>query len=330
MNGQSAIGNRQSAIGNKTASKRIALYIFHFSLFTFCVVSSFAQQASATVDREKILLGEQIILQLKLEDFNPRTSFIVSWFHVPDTINHIEVVKRQAVDTIDVGGLTTYVQEITITSFDSGKWQLPPLILTAQDKASGAQTQIKASDISIEVLPVDVSNLAGYHDIKDIIEVKVQNNPWIIGIIALVTLLSVIALIRLMRKKQKAVIVAKPLLRGTPLERAMEKIEVLQKENLPAKKQTKLFYSKLDVICRDFLEEEFHIHALQSTSDELMIQLSVYLQQESMRTKFYQLLRLSDAVKFAKYIPAEDQNKEAVHTAIKSLQNFDDLMQHIN
>jgi hypothetical protein len=57
-----------------------------------------------------------------------------------------------------------------------------------------------------------------------------------------------------------------------------------------------------------------------------MVTLIVYLQDEKRRTAFYQLLRLTDVVKFAKYIPEAVQNNEAVETAIASLQHIDQLI----
>jgi hypothetical protein len=95
----------------------------------------------------------------------------------------------------------------------------------------------------------------------------------------------------------------------------------LQSEDLPAKRQVKLFYSRLSDILRNYFSDRFLVHSTQSTSDELMVLLSVYLQEEKYRTQFYQLLRLTDAVKFAKYIPSTEQNEAAVQTAIDSLKH---------
>lgn len=131
-----------------------------------------AQKIAAALDREKILLGEQVTLQLKLEELNPAAVSCAAWFSLADTANHIEVVKREPIDTVNLNGTITYVQRITITSFDSGKWVLPALQVSVEDKQTGKQTILTATPLSLEVLPVDISNLKNYHDIKDIIEVK--------------------------------------------------------------------------------------------------------------------------------------------------------------
>ena len=97
----------------------------------------------------------------------------------------------------------------------------------------------------------------------------------------------------------------------------MSQLDRLQKENPPV--QT--FYNRLDEICRTFIQNQLHIRAMQLTSDELMVQLNVYMQPES-RVSFYQLLRLISAVKFAKYQPDEAQKTTGVKTAKEAIEHI--------
>jgi len=297
-----------------------------FTGFLFFIVSVHAQSASATIDRNKILLGEQVNLQLKAEDINTRMFFLQDWFSIPDSISHIQVVKRSAIDTINVGGVTTFTQMLTITSFDSGKWKLGPLQLIMQDRTTGNQTVLQTDSVVLEVLPVDVSNMQNYHDVKDILDVEVKPNYWLYVAIAASAIVLII-LIWLMVKgsKKKKVDLPKPAYKGTPLEHALQQIKELEGEDLPAKQQVKLFYTRLSGILRNYFNDRFNVHSSHATSDELMVLLSVYLQDEKYRTEFYQLLRLSDAVKFAKYIPSTEQNEKAVKKAIETLQHVDKL-----
>jgi hypothetical protein len=62
---------------------------------------------------------------------------------------------------------------------------------------------------------------------------------------------------------------------------------------------------------------------MQYTSDELVIKLAVYLQNQEIKAKFIQLLRLADAVKFAKYNPGSQQHAEALQQAAAALQYID-------
>lgn len=297
--------------------------------FVFCIFHQHAgaQNVSAITDRNKILIGEQVVLQLKAENVNAATTFIQNWFNVTDSSGHIQVTKTNALDTVNVNGFTTYLQKIYITSFDSGKWSIPPLQILLQEHATGKQTIYKTDSIILEVLPVDVSGLTTYHDIKDILEVEVKPDYLLYGLIAsgfIIAILITWFIIKFSKKKKST-----PVVKGNPLENALQQIKSLQQEHLIATGNAKLFYVKLTFIIKNYFQEMLLLHSTQSTSDELMVQLGVYLQDEKYRTGFYQLLRLADAVKFAKYIPAEEQNNQAVQTSVTSLQHIDALIKNI-
>ena len=141
--------------------------------------SLLSQTVRAAVDRNRIFIGEQIKLKLSVE----KGKAGIIWFSFPDSLNHFEIVKRSKIDTVVKGSYTNYYQTLSITSFDSGRWTFPSLSLAG----------IKQSTlpVSIDVLPVDVSKMQDYNDIKNIEEAKQQNNPLITVIIIAVTLISI-------------------------------------------------------------------------------------------------------------------------------------------
>lgn len=286
-----------------------------------------AQKISAVADRNKILLGEQISLQLKAEDVNAKSTFIAKWFHAEDTSGHIQIVKQNPVDTIEINTLTTYIQNILLTSFDSGKWKLPRMEVIFQDRNTGKQIKLITDTIAIEVLPVDVSQLKDYHDIKDVLSVPVTKDYWmIIAIAASIVILGVLLYLFFKKKKKPVAVVAvKPSINS--LQEALAALRELEDENLITSGKQKLFYTKLSDICRRYFDEHLHIHSSRATSDEQMVQLKTFFHDDDMRTKFYQLLRLTDAVKFAKYIPGNEENKSAVPLAVKTLQHIHSSVQ---
>ncbi|QEC68785.1 hypothetical protein FRZ67_16270 [Panacibacter ginsenosidivorans] len=295
-------------------------------LFTCALLfyAGMAQKVSVTADRNKILLGEQIIMQLKAEDINPRTSVLQNWFILSDSTDHIKIVKKEPIDTIEINGYTTYLQKITITSFDSGRWQITPSPIILQDNATGKKTLLKTGSVVVDVLPVDVSGLQDYHALKDILDVEAKPDYTLYILIAgsvIVLVIAVLLLRKMFAKKNLAP--PKPVYKGTALEYALQQIKELQQQNLIAGNQVKLFYTKLNNICREYFSTQLTVNASQTTSDELMLTLIVYLQDEKKRTAFFQLMRLTDAVKFAKYIPDATQHEEAIQTAVASLQHID-------
>lgn len=299
----------------------ICLIIFFQPFFPL-----FAQSVSASLDRDKILLGEQVILQFTLNNINKSTVFVESWPQVNDTINHTEIVKRGAIDTITVNGADIYRQNFTITSFDSGRWQLGPFVFIIQDKSSGKKLQLETAPVYLTVLPVDVSAMKDYHPIKDIIDVETGFN-WLPVIIALaIALLAVAIYIIIKKRKKKVAGVSKIILKGTPLERAMEKLRALEKESLTSTGGTKKFHSDIDITIREYFEEMMPVKALQLTAGELFSRLTLYLQDVQLRNRFRQVFELNASVKFAKYMPAENESKNTLKEVIKSLHEIDTII----
>lgn len=271
-----------------------------------------AQRVSATIDRDKILLGEQITLQVKAEGIRRQDNPVAVWFNLPDTINHLEIVKRLPIDTLEAGSATTYVQNIIITSFDSGQWVLPAMQLQLQNNSTLYSTEA----FTIDVLPVDVSDLQQYHEMKDILAVEVTTDWWRVFVFALLLVAAVILIYYFTKRRRVKPAKKQPIAKPSLFEDTIARLEALEKETLPPT----VFYARLDVICRQYLQEQLYIRALHLTQDELTQQLNVYLQQQEVRTSFYQLLRLMSAVKFAKYAPPAAQQTGSIHTAKATVQ----------
>jgi len=281
-------------------------------IFLCLAVTTHAQKVSATVNREKILIGEQVELQLKAENIDRDKVDIAAWFNVPDTFNHLEVVSRLPIDTIQLSNGFTYIQKINLTSFDSGFWVLPQLNILLNNKQS-----LITQPLTITVLPVDVSTMKDYHDIKDILEVNPQNDWRIIIGIAVLALISIFGLLWVLSKRKEAKVVKQKKMSSSinPYLFALQQLEELQKRNLLQSNQHKLYYTELISICRNFSDTQLDINSSTRTTDEYLLLMKGRIGNETMQVKYFQLLRLVDAVKFAKFIPSQEENDEALTTA---------------
>lgn len=312
---------RHKVKNKRHRQKTFCLLVCSFTgLLFISIFSASAQHVSATIDREKILIGEAVTLTLKAENINATVAPVRQWFNLPDSINHLEVTARAAIDTLNINGSIVYTQTLTLTSFDSGRWKLPAMQLLLQSEDGKTSVKPLLTDsLYIDVLPVNVSALQEYHPIKDIIEVEVKTDyTRILAIIAGIILLAALVyfIIKQNKKIKPAVQPAKSKI--SLFEDAIAQLEALQKQDLP----NVLFYTRLDEICRNYIQQQLHVRALHLTQDEIMIQLNVFLQDKDQRTQFYQLLRLINAVKFAKYAPPQTQQQQAISTAKTIIQQI--------
>jgi hypothetical protein len=70
--------------------KRNGTYIILWLIiFTCSSLTSISQTFKAEVDREKILIGEQIALTIKVEGVKAQQDFVRNWVNLPDTFKSL-------------------------------------------------------------------------------------------------------------------------------------------------------------------------------------------------------------------------------------------------
>lgn len=265
-------------------------------------------QPNAIPDKAAIRIGEPIHVQLSSISATANNGFIF-----PDSIPHFDIWdKGQPLKNGD-----TLVQNITITSYDSGQFVFPEISLM------GVAANAHTHTFTVDVQPVNIDSLKDYHDIKDIIEVPpVPQWPYVLGIV-LLTILSSAALYYLLKKagikkedKQTSI------LSGNPYERALKSLEKLRKTMLDVHAQPSLYFTQLTGIYRSYLAESRNWHSLQQTADELILQAKPILNHE-LFYQFVNTIRLADAVKFAKYNPPKEEWEKALDVIKDALKNLD-------
>jgi len=286
--------------------KNKSIYIvFYFLLFTFYLAQA---QPNAIPDKAAIRIGEPIHVQLSSISATANDGFIF-----PDSVPHFDIWdKGQPKKSGD-----TLIQNITITSYDSGKFDFPEISLM------GAANNAHTNSFSVDVQPVNIDSLKDYHDIKDILEVPpLPQWPYILGI-GLITLLAAATFYYFLKKssitqKKKTVFIP----RGNPFERAMQSLEKLRETQAATNTQPSLFFTELTNIYRAYLAESRNWHSLQQTGDELILQAKPILNHE-LFFQFANTLRLADAAKFAKYNPPIEEWKTSLSVISDALKNLD-------
>ena len=290
-------------------------WIFMLLCFLSVGLPSFSQKIAVSADRNKIVIGEQIELKVTVSAPDKHIADQLQWFDLPDSFNHFEIVKRFPIDTILTDGAYTFIQKIIITSFDSGYWYIPALKVTAGNALQG-------DSIPVSVLPADVSNLKEYHDFKDIVEVKAETDWWLIAEITGAVLVFIVVVILIFRYFKNR----KPRKKKTDavygILEVLKQIDELDQKDLIAAGKHKLYFSELIQICRTFSDHQLQVSSSNKTTDEYMLLLKNRVGNEPVQISYFQLLRLADAVKFAKYIPAREDCQQAIQDAKSFVQTI--------
>ena len=280
--------------------KRLLYYTF---LLAFPML--YAQEVKVETNTKNIKIGEQIQYKVSVE--TPADTPVS--FPEGQTFAPLEMVKTRAADTLRDGGKYRLVKEYYLTQFDEGKYTIPSQKIRINNK------DYFTDSLLVEVHTVAIDTLKQpLYDIKPIQEVKkpFTSYGWILTIIAAVLLLLIVAFVYFVFIRKKKFSFLQTQKKLPPFDRAIQDLKELQNSKYLIQSQHKEYYTRLTDIVKAYLEEEVHILAKESTTDELLTKINLLqekgklnLNQETI-TNLKRVLQTADLVKFAKNKPSDD------------------------
>lgn len=264
-----------------------------------------AQDIKLDMDKTSIVIGEQIRMNLQAEFKREPVSWVIL-----DSIPHFEILNKSKVDTTRNGNLLVLRQSLTLTSFDSGQWNIPPIII------GGAKT--KPVPIQVGFSKMDYNQ--PYHDIKDIIQVKrpIESTwHWYLILLAVIILLFVLFFPREKAKKTAEFVPDEGAYKA-----ALRKLEQLKTAEL---KDNKELYTELIHIFREYLEKRRNIRSFSKTTDDLSIRMSELGLPKEQFAELVQTLRLGDLVKFAQFQPSGVENENSIRVVQQNIIAIENL-----
>ena len=280
--------------------KRLLYYTF---LLAFPML--YAQEVKVETNTKNIKIGEQIQYKVSVE--TPADTPVS--FPEGQTFAPLEMVKTRAADTLRDGGKYRLVKEYYLTQFDEGKYTIPSQKIRINNK------DYFTDSLLVEVHTVAIDTLKQpLYDIKPIQEVKkpFTSYGWILTIIAAVLLLLIVAFVYFVFIRKKKLPFLQTQKKLPPFDRAIQDLKELQNSKYLIQSQHKEYYTRLTDIVKAYLEEEVHILAKESTTDELLTKINLLqekgklnLNQETI-TNLKRVLQTADLVKFAKNKPSDD------------------------
>ncbi len=274
---------------------RYERYILLIS-FLWAMQMPMSAQVQVWMDRDSILIGEEVHLYVQMPDTLLKEE--VTLPAVRDTISKIEFLSTPTVDTV----ADMWRMQARITSFDSGRWEI-------KDWSLGGVAVPKLV-LHVGSPPVDLEK-----PIKDIYPFGKSESDISFGKLALILFiiyyLAVLAFMywwtqRKPRKKD-------PLQNLAPYERAQAELDILEQEKAWENEENlKEYYAELTDVLRNYFDQEYHTHAMESTSTQLLKSIKKVKRLNKRRKDIAWLLERADLAKFAKTRPSEAENIEAL------------------
>ncbi len=273
---------------------------------------------SATVSRDTILIGDQVEWKSRIKVPKGMSVKIdsMSGYVVPG----VELIGDFKVDTVDRKKDFSMVEtRAVVTSFDSGSYVLPPLVVYFCRDGQGVDTmQLPEVPLEVTTVPIDTTTYQMY-DIRPQFRYPVTFKelvPWILLLAALVAVVILTVHFALKRKKT-GMVFGKPDPKDPPHIVALRSLDRIRGEKLWQKGNQKQYYTEITDTLRVYIEQRFGIKTIERTSNEILVDLSVKDLALSDYEALKELFGTADLVKFAKYSATEAENENAVPVAVR-------------
>lgn len=162
-------------------------------------------------------------------------------------------------------------------------------------------------------LPQDAKDIK---DIKPPVQIKedLSKYLWILLVIFLILLLGIIGLIY-WNKRMKPPLEEKIESIKSPQEIAYEALNKIETSNLLSQGLIKEYYIQVSDVIRQYIESRYKIGALESTTQELIEKMNIRKIEEEHLKLIQHFLEKCDLVKFAKYIPPQEETTKVIRLA---------------
>jgi hypothetical protein len=284
------------------------IFLFFLLIKTIVSAQETPTHAFATLDSNVVTIGDKVVLHIGVEhDASARV--ISATPDMPLDTSKFEVINLGQWGQ-EKSRLPNYGRTIVFQAFDTGLYRIPSVVFTLA-AANGVVTTVQSPTMLLTVNnPNGMDALVSPIDIKpiiatewtfqeDLLPVLKEYLPYFILIIALLFLAWRFWLQR--KNRQNPPVIAE--ISQPPHVIAERLLAELRAKQLWQNGKTKEYYSELSRILRGYLEDQFKMPALETTTDELMTLLKKRDFSADVLENAQDLLQTADLVKFAKVEP---------------------------
>lgn len=224
----------------------------------------------------------------------------------------IEIIDPGQVDTVSRDGRKLKLRrEYLLQTFEDGYYNLGKFPMIYLDKnIIDTLWSVDSMLIMIGTYEIDTTTQTIY-DIKSPLRSPLkfgEISGYIIWGLVGLGLLCVLGWY-IFTKRRNLSLLGKPKEIEPPHVVAIKALENVHNQKLWQNSKHKLYYTRITDILREYIEKRYSIHAMEMTSDEIIEAMAERGLQVKSFEDLKEILKTSDLVKFAKYVPDADFNE---------------------
>jgi|SaaInlV_125m_DNA_1040241.scaffolds.fasta_scaffold02169_4 hypothetical protein len=259
---------------------------------------------SYELDLEKTEIGYPINLNINLDNLDDYYSIEdMQWSDSSLWISDSSkvIIKSSTIDTLDESLNINF----EITFWDTGKVVIPPYLLSINFPDSTDITIFSTDSLHINVESVIDSTIVSIQSDKPIKEIRFPNEKYRLALMSIIILL--LLFIYYLWKKRDRNMAVNPIkyFNKDPKKDSVKKLNNLKFNDV----SSEVFYNKLSVILKKYLENQFYVISFEMTSKELI----TFFDDKDLLS----LLEKIDSVKFANKEYSDTEKKYDLELAKK-------------
>ena len=281
------------------------------------VTTSYSQAitVSAALDSSIMKIGEQRKIALEVKQPHSAVVYFPT-INGNDTLAQgIEILKITPPDTLKSNNALTIKQEYFITSFDTGRYVLPPFVFKSKTQSyTTEQLYLDVITYDEDLTNAQMTGMAENYDPPFNWGRFLLYLSIVLGILGLGALIYYIyKVVQEMKNNQieEEIFVDNRL----PHEIALEELEKIKSDKLWQKGEVKVYYTVLTDTLRDYFTRRFNIPAMEMTSSEIIRSLKYEHDAVDAIERVREIFDISDMVKFAKMEPSQEDNEISIVNA---------------
>jgi hypothetical protein len=271
----------------------------------------YGQEVTASIDRDSLLIGEQIELQISASA-DPEALIL---FPEGQTFYPLEVVNESAIDTLSKRPQLSLRKTYKITQFDAGDYLIAPQQIT-----------INRNPYTTEAIPVRINDVVvdttaqGLYDIKPLGQKAPEpQSYWPYVLITALIAIGLLVYFKRSREKKRVI---------SPFEEAIRSIDRLKQ--IEVVEAASIYYSATSIF-KTYLHRRLSLSTEQRTSKELIGLLDslgqnepYYQQTKEQQTGLKELLNRAELYKFAKQSVTDEQRSADLLLVSQTIEAYEE------